>query len=257
MRAGISEEETPLLGGPPPASAFVSSSREALFSERVRRMSQPEQDHSRGGRRGSMPVILRAEERTSRPRRESVNLNVHHYDNARALARKGSWICGGVADDYTRRAKHCRSDWLGPFASWQDARVNGSAGVFYFVAMWFSVVSLAEVAREDTASAVGVKEFLLLTSAAGILQSVAGVQPLLVLRPTGPVVLMLVQLFELTKLFWPVDVAVEPVELQLQLVTQRFLQFTAVVGAFVGIFMSLIASFELSRWYATAATLRM
>lgn len=262
MRTGISaEEETPLLGGSPLSRASSSSHGDSPltatlsenFSERVRRMSQPEHNNSRS-RRGSMPVTLSPEERTVRNRRESVNLNVHHYDNARALARKDSCICGGVADDYARRAKHWRSDWLGPFASWQDARVNGSGGVFYFVAMWFSIVSLAEVAREDTGSAVGVKEFLLLTAAAGTLQSVAGVQPLLVLRPTGPVVLMLVQLFELTKVFWPVEETLEPAELRMQLITQRFLQFTAVVGAFVGMFMAVIASFELSRWYGTAVT---
>ena len=250
MRAGISSEETPLLAPPSPGAGAGAGADDSSFSERVRRMSQSEQPLDERVRRASMPAMLRPEERTWRTRRQSVNLNVHHFDNARALSRKDSCVCGGVADDYERRAKHCRSDWTGPCASWQDARVNGSAGVFYFVALWFSIVSLAEVAREDTESAVGVKEFLLLTAGAGVVQSLAGPQPLLVLRPTGPVVLILVQLFEVSRVFWPVDEQLEPAELRSQLVTQRFLQFTAAVGVFVGLFMALIASFELSRWCA-------
>ena len=241
MRAGIGDETaTPLLAPPAgtepsggnggsPRGHRASSSRGAhapdsrsspSWHERVRRISMPEQADRLGGH--------------GRARRESVNLNVHHLDNSRALSRKDSCVCGGVADDVRRRREHCRSDWAQPFASWQDVRVNLAAGVFYFVALWFCVVSLAEVAREDTESSVGVKEFLLLTSFAGVLQSLVGVQPLLVLRPTGPVVLIIVQLFELTKIFWPVDDDLEP-EVASQLTTDRFLQFTAAVGTFVGL----------------------
>ena len=240
---GIGDETaTPLLAGPPPTAGTASgrgrepgSSPGRALTRDGRARAGLHDSHSPSWhdrvRRASMPVSMPEQADRlgghGRSRRESVNLNVHHLDNYRALARKDSCVCGGVADDVQRRREHCRSDWAQPFASWQDARVNLAGGVFYFVALWFCVVSLAEVAREDTESSVGVKEFLLLTSFAGVLQSLVGVQPLLVLRPTGPVVLIMVQLFELSKILWPVDSSVgqDPATFQ-RLTTERFLLFT-------------------------------
>jgi hypothetical protein len=219
------------------------------WQERVRRVSLPDvhgtgqrDDGGAHGVRGRLGAGGGA-------RRLSVNLDVHHLANARALARKGR-CCGGVADDARRRWQHAITDWTAPFASRSEAAANVSGGVFFFVALWFMQVALAEVAREDTDSAIGVKEFLVVNAAAGVVQSLVGPQPLIVLRPTGPVVLILVQLYEISKFAWPVTNEagdMDETEIQ-QSQIDHFLQFTAAVGLFVGGYMALIAALELSRW---------
>jgi hypothetical protein len=168
----------------------------------------------------------------------SVNLDVTSFDNAKALGRKGC-VCGGGTD---------------PFRSRTEIRLNVSALVFQFVAMWFTVVSLAEVAREDTDSAIGVPEFVLVTCAAGVMQSLFGPQPLIVLRPTGPVVLVCVQLWNLSKRIYPDGRDAEP-----DVIIDRYLAFTAVVAGFVGFFMAIISALELSRFcrYFTRFTLEI
>lgn len=79
-----------------------------------------------------------------RRKRLSVNLDVRSFENGRALARKGS-VCGGVLEDIRRRSKHYASDWSDPFCSIATLRLNVSATSFMFVAMFFTVVALAEV----------------------------------------------------------------------------------------------------------------
>ena len=101
-----------------------------------------------------------------------------------------------------------------------------------------------QVAREDTDGAIGVPEFILVTCGAGVLQSLLGPQPLIVVRPTGPVVLVGVQLWELSKRIYPED----PNNLDPDVIIARFLGLSSAVGLFVGLFMAIIAAFELSRF---------
>ena len=163
--------------------------------------------------------------------------------NAAALARKGC-VLGGVADDARRRSRHCRSDWCDPFGSWQNGQKTASGAVFMFMALWFTEVALAESAREDTNGAIGVTEFLLVNCAAGVVQSLLGPQPLVVLRPTGPVVLVTVQIYQLSLRVWPDEADADGV-------TARFLQLYSITGLWVGLYMAVISAFELSRFCAS------
>ena len=140
--------------------------------------------------------------------------------NAIALARKG-YVFGGVADDARRRPRHCHSDWCDPFASWPNAQKTASGAIFMFMALWFTEVALAESTREDTNGAIGVTEVLLVNCAAGVLQSLLGPQPLVVLRPTGPVVLVTVQVYELSQRVWPDEADADSA-------TARFLQLYSI-----------------------------
>ncbi|CAJ1371673.1 unnamed protein product [Effrenium voratum] len=86
---------------------------------------------------------------------------------------------------------------------------------------------------------IGINEYVLMNSISGMLHSVIGCQPLLVLRPTGPITLLIEKLHEasdwLSLPFWPL---------------------LAWTGMFVGLYMFLIAAFEVSRLikYVTAFT---
>ena len=112
-----------------------------------------------------------------------------------------------------------------------------------FMALWFTEVALAESAREDTNGAIGVTEFLLVNCAAGVVQSLLGPQPLVVLRPTGPAVLVTVQIYQLSLRVWPDEADADGV-------TARFLQLYSITGLWVGLYMAVISALELSRFCA-------
>ena len=77
-------------------------------------------------------------------------------------------------------------------------------------------------------------EFMMVTCMAGMFQSLVGPQPLIVQRPTGPVVLMLWELFRLSKQLWPRgDDDDDP-----EVVVERFLKLYAAVALFVGFYMA-------------------
>lgn len=125
-------------------------------------------------------------------------------DTAAALSRKGCF-CGGVVDDVRRRSRYYGSDWCDPFRSVDDALKTLSSAVYMFMALFFVEVALAEAARDETDGAVGVTEFLFLIALSGIAQTVVGAQPLVVLRPTGPIVLVTTSLYELSGTLWPAE----------------------------------------------------
>ena len=177
-------------------------------------------------------------------RRASLNnieLDSAEDDTAEALSRKGL-CCGGVVDDAKRRSRHCCSDWADGFRSLEDASKTVSSALFMFMALFFVEVALAEAARDQTDNAVGVTEFMLLIALSGVIQSLVGAQPLVVLRPTGPIVLTTVSLFQLSGTLWPAEADDPPARVQ------RFYQLASATGFFVAINMSIIAAFELSRF---------
>jgi hypothetical protein len=135
-----------------------------------------------------------------------------------------------------RRSRYYGSDWCDPFRSVDDALKTLSSAVYMFMALFFVEVALAEAARDETDGAVGVTEFLFLIALSGIAQTVVGaqvsavlnragvcpsrhakgdteeqagvtwwVQPLVVLRPTGPIVLVTTSLYELSGTLWPAE----------------------------------------------------
>ena len=80
-------------------------------------------------------------------------------------------------------------------------------------------------------SLLGASEWLLMNAVAGMVHALVGCQPLLVLRPTGPITAFVSLLFNVSS--------------SLQL---RFFVFLAWTGVFVSFYMTLIAAFELSRF---------
>ena len=106
-----------------------------------------------------------------------------------------------------------------------------SSALFMFFATFTSTLALGEHIEETTNGLIGLNEYLMMNSAAGILHSIIGCQPLLVLRPTGPITLLFEKLLMFADQhslpFWP---------------------FFAWTGIFVGFLMFLIAAFELSKY---------
>lgn len=136
-------------------------------------------------------------------------------------------ICGGVLDDARRRSRHCGADYTTGVRSWQ---LTLSAACFMFLATFFSTVALGAHVQDVTANRIGLSEYLLMNSIAGIFHSLVGAQPLLVLRPTGPITAILQKLSELA----------DALEL-------NFFALLAAVGLFVGLLLGVAASLELSR----------
>ena len=100
-----------------------------------------------------------------------------------------------------------------------------------FFATFTSTLALGEHIKESTNGLMGLNEYLMMNSAAGMLHSIIGCQPLLVLRPTGPITLLFEKLLTFADQhslpFWP---------------------FFAWTGIFVGLLMFLIAAFEVSKY---------
>eukprot|EP00656_Telonema_subtile_P053035 TRINITY_DN7554_c0_g1_i1.p1 TRINITY_DN7554_c0_g1~~TRINITY_DN7554_c0_g1_i1.p1 ORF type:complete len:574 (+),score=136.98 TRINITY_DN7554_c0_g1_i1:245-1966(+) len=155
---------------------------------------------------------------------------------------------GGVCHDYRRRARFMWSD-----ISMGASHRTCSAALFMFFATFASTVALGVVIRRNTkcehASAVdrasvcdaassssllGVSEYLLMNCLAGLLHACLGCQPLLVLRPTGPITAFLSLLFNVSCTF-----------------NLRFFDLLACTGVWVGVLMTVVAGLELSRHIQT------
>ena len=105
-----------------------------------------------------------------------------------------------------------------------------AAALFMLFATLFSTVALGTIIQKVTHDRIGLSEYLLMNSAAGVLHAVLGAQPLLVLRPTGPITAILGKLSDLSDRF-----AVD------------FHQLLAATGLWVALLMVLIAATEASR----------
>lgn len=114
-----------------------------------------------------------------------------------------SRLFAAVARDYRLRLRFLASDWRDGLTA-----KTVSAACFMFFATFASTIALAETARRETANRIGVSEYLIMNCVAGIVNAVVGTQPLLILRPTGPITAVLIQLHLLSKSqgvdFWQV-----------------------------------------------------
>ncbi len=135
-------------------------------------------------------------------------------------------FCGGVVRDFRRRFAHYRTDWTDGL----HPRTL-SAGMFMFFATFFSTLALGEFIGSETEDHIGVTEYLLMNSVAGIVFSLVGAQPFVVLRPTGPITMLITQIYGVAS-----GVGVD------------FFPFLATVGLWVGALMMLVAATELSRY---------
>lgn len=146
-------------------------------------------------------------------------------------------FCGGLRRDYVKRfnAAYLKSDWFSDAISAKTL----SGALFLFFATFTSTIALGKHINDVTHGVIGINEYLTMNSFSGMLHSVIGTQPLLVLRPTGPITLLLEKLHEtsewLSLPFWPL---------------------LAWTGIFVGFYMFLVAAFELSVYikYVTSFT---
>eukprot|EP00808_Paulinella_micropora_P028127 g27840.t1 len=143
------------------------------------------------------------------------------------LRTSGRWF-GGVVEDMRRRREHLLNDFAEAFRA---PRKVLSASLFMFFATWSSTMALGELVRRQTNGQMGVTEYLLLQGVCGMLHALFSAQPLLILRPTGPVTVFVVQLSVLaTRLGF------------------NFYSWIAWVGLWVGFYMVLIASFDGSHY---------
>jgi len=140
--------------------------------------------------------------------------------------RRMGCILGGVFDDYKRRSPYYLSDW-----SDAASLKTLSATIFMYVATVTSTLALGVHINEITNGKVGVSEYLIMNCAAGVIYSFISCQPLVVLRPTGPITLVVGKIYTLS-----------------QDANYDFHAFLAWTGMFVGIYMFIIAAFELSRF---------
>ena len=140
---------------------------------------------------------------------------------------EGLGLCGGVRDDGRRRARHCAADWTTGFA-WFSKTL--SASLFMFFATFFSTVALGVLISRLTSQRIGLSEFLLMNSVAGVAHALLGAQPLLILRPTGPITAIVSKLSDLADAFH-----------------LDFYQYLAATGVGVSVLMLLVAATEFSR----------
>ena len=67
-----------------------------------------------------------------------------------------------------------------------------------FCATITSTVALGEFAFRETDGRVGITEYLMLQSAAGIVHSLFSACPMPILRPTGPITAFMIDLYDLS-----------------------------------------------------------
>lgn len=149
----------------------------------------------------------------------------HHHGNS--LDRIGCFF-GGLVRDY--KLRFTKENWATDFKYGLRWKTLSSA-LFMFFATFASTVALGELIRRQTNNRIGITEFLLMNSVAGMIHSLLGCQPLLVLRPTGPITAIITFISTLSDSFH-----------------FDFFLYLSWTGIFVGIYMFLIASTEMCRF---------
>ena len=91
---------------------------------------------------------------------------------------------GGVKEELQRRRQFWRADWEKGLTHWSKTL---SASLFLMFATLFSTVALGTLVEKATHERIGLSEYLLANSLFGMAHAVFGAQPLLVLRPAGPI----------------------------------------------------------------------
>lgn len=132
---------------------------------------------------------------------------------------------GGVIGEYRHRVPHYLSDYRDAFS-----RKTIPAALYMFFATFFSTLALGYHISQDTGGLIGVNEYLLMNACAGVSYSLVSCQPLVVLRPTGPITLIITNLHTFA-----------------QHSGLPFFPFLAWTGVFVGVFMMVVALTRFSK----------
>eukprot|EP00966_Prymnesium_polylepis_P216208 5004912-Prymnesium_polylepis.1 len=135
--------------------------------------------------------------------------------------------CAGVARELKQRNAHCAADYSTALRYFQK---TFAAALFMFFATLFSTVALGALIEKKTNNRIGLTEYLTINTVAGMTHALFASQPLLVLRPTGPITAITCKLSEIAD-----NLALD------------FHQYLAATGLCVGGLMAVIAALELSR----------
>ena len=148
---------------------------------------------------------------------ESSNDIVHPHDG---LARSGR-LCGGIVADVRRRfnPKVYASDW------WDGLNLKSlAAGLYMFFGCLAPGIAFGATVATETGGRMGVVEYLISQSVTGIIFALVSGQPLIILRPTGPITVFTISLYTMST-----HLGVD------------FLQLYAWVGIWVGVIMLIVA----------------
>lgn len=130
-------------------------------------------------------------------------------------------FAGGIRADLARRMPWYYSDW-------RDGVLGGmktlTAALYMFFGCLAPGIAFGAFFDQHSKGESGVVEYLVTQSVSGIIFAVISGQPLIMLRPTGPITVFISQLYEITK---SLDVP--------------FLPVMAWVGIFVGLYMIIVA----------------
>lgn len=182
------------------------------------------------GRSSSTKSSSKRLQAAEKGRRQPLILDKIEEDDKDDGLRWVGGFCGGVLSECRRRFTRERlyADWVDDALTWKTA----SAVLLMFFTTFISTLALGELISKSTNGLIGINEYLMMSSASGMLHSVFSCQPLLVLRPTGQITFLLEQLVHVATAyalpFWP---------------------FFAWTGMFVGFLMILVAAFELSHFF--------
>lgn len=100
-----------------------------------------------------------------------------------------------------------------------------------FFATFTSTLALAYHIQTDTSGAMGVTEYMVMNAVSGVIYAALGCQPYVVLRPTGPITMLITMLYSIS-----------------QSIGFDFNSLLATTGLCVGLLMILVAGTELSRF---------
>ena len=99
-----------------------------------------------------------------------------------------------VREEIAKRSRFHRADFSTAVTHWSKTL---AASLFMFFATLFSTVALGAHLQQATDNAIGLSEYLLMNSVAGVLHALFGAQPLLIIRPTGPITTIMHKLYTL------------------------------------------------------------
>lgn len=132
-----------------------------------------------------------------------------------------------VREEIEARCGHCHSDYA---TARRFPSKTLSAALFMFFATFFSTVALGAHVQVATGGRIGLTEYLLMNCVAGVGHALGGAQPLLVVRPTGPITAII------TKLSAIADAT-----------GQELYSLLAATGLAVSVLMFAIAALQLSK----------
>lgn len=133
----------------------------------------------------------------------------------------------GILFEIRQRRAYCWADYM---TALRHPSKTLAAALFMFFATLFSTVALGHLIEKRTKYRMGLSEYLTMNAISGVTHALIGTQPLLVLRPTGPITAITVKLADVADSFG-----------------YDFHQFMAATGLCVGLLMAISAATQISR----------